>query len=295
MSPSLPSLRGLAALAVLARHKRQGTAAEALGISRSALSHRIADLEAELGASLVTKDGRLSVLTEDGIALLAAMGDAIEKIDAAVAPMLRRSRQIRLSTVNTLAANWLLPRLPDFQRAHPGIEIAILTTQRVVDFEQEDLDCAIRHGLGAWPDLEAKLLFRETLVPAAAPGLVLGSPSTWPIIRARVRYRDWAQWWHATRETGDMPENGIVVENRAQALEAALAGAGVILTDARFVDAHLASGRLTTLGPIVELDTANYFVRRKSARNPKNVDALERWLVEQAQVPANRRDSHAVG
>ncbi len=55
MSSALPSLRGLAALEALARHKRQGAAAEALGISRSALSHRIADLEAELGAKLLAR------------------------------------------------------------------------------------------------------------------------------------------------------------------------------------------------------------------------------------------------
>ncbi|MFG1365696.1 LysR substrate-binding domain-containing protein [Xanthobacter versatilis] len=284
MSFSLPSLRGLAALDALARHRRQGAAAEALGISRSALSHRIADLEAELGARLIRTEGRVSVLTDDGTALLAAMGDAIERIAAAVAPLQRRCRQIRLSTVNTLAANWLLPRLPEFQRAHPGIEIAVLTTQRVVDLVEEDIDCAIRNGSGAWPDVAATLLFRETLVPVAAPGLVLGPAASWPVIRARARYRDWTLWWQGTGQGGVVPGSSIVVENRAQALEAALAGGGVLLTDARYIGAHVASGRLHVLGPAVELDTGNYFIRRKGARNPRHMDALEHWLVEQGSA-----------
>ncbi|MFG1372291.1 LysR substrate-binding domain-containing protein [Xanthobacter oligotrophicus] len=284
MSSSLPSLRGLAALDALARHTRQGAAAEALGISRSALSHRIADLEAELGARLIRTEGRVSVLTDDGTALLAAMGDAIERIEAAVAPLQRRRRQIRLSTVNTLAANWLLPRLPDFQRAHPGIEIAVLTTQRVVDLDEEDVDCAIRNGSGAWPDVAATLLFRETLVPVAAPGLALGPASSWPVIRARARYRDWPLWWQGAGQGGTVPGSSIVVENRAQALEAALAGGGVVLTDARYIGGHVASGRLQVLGPAVELDTGNYFVRRKVSRNQRHVDALERWLVEQGRA-----------
>lgn len=289
MSSGLPSLRGLAALDALARHKRQGAAAEALGISRSALSHRIADLEAELGAQLVARTGRACVLTDDGIALLAAMGDAIGKIEAAVAPLQRRRREIRLSTVNTLAANWLLPRLPRFQHAHPGTEIAMLTTQRVVDLDAEDMDCAIRNGSGDWPGLDATLLFRETLVPAVAPGLALdlAPSSAWPLVRARARFRDWPRWWQETGQKGDAPRGGIVVENRAQALEAALAGAGIVLTDARYLDAHLASGRLRVLGPAIELDTGFYLVRSKATRNPRNMDAFVRWLIGEGKAAAN--------
>lgn len=283
-SSNLPSLRGLAALDALARHKRQGAAAEALGISRSALSHRIADLEAELGARLVTRAGRVSMLTDEGTALLAAMGDAIGRIEAAVAPLQRRLRQIRLSTVNTLAANWLLPRLPRFQRAHPDIEIAVLTTQRVVDLDGEDVDCAIRNGTGDWSGMEARLLFRETLVPAAAPGLALGRPSGWPVIRARARFRDWPHWWQQARQKGEAPSGGMVVENRAQALEAALAGAGVVLTDARYLDTHLAAGRLRVLGPVIALDTGFHFVRSRTPRNPRNVEALARWLEEEGRA-----------
>jgi hypothetical protein len=119
ISNQLPSMRGLSALSSLARYGRHDPAAQALGISRSALSHRIADLEEELGVSLVVKRGRLSMITEEGLALLAAMGDAIEKIEAAVAPLQRRRRQLRLSTVSTFASNWLLPRLRDFQARHP--------------------------------------------------------------------------------------------------------------------------------------------------------------------------------
>ncbi|MFG1300069.1 LysR substrate-binding domain-containing protein [Xanthobacter sp. V3C-3] len=289
MSSGLPSLRGLAALDALARHKRQGAAAEALGISRSALSHRIADLEAELGAQLVARTGRICVLTDDAVALLAAMGDAIGKIEAAVAPLQRRRRQIRLSTVNTLAANWLLPRLPRFQRAHPGIEIAVLTTQRVVDLDEEDVDCAIRNGAGDWPGVDATLLFRETLVPAAAPGLALdrAPSSAWPLIRARARYRDWPRWWRETGQKDTPPEGGVVVENRAQALEAALAGAGIVLTDARYLDAHLASDRLRVLGAAVELDMGFYLVRRRATRNPRNMEALARWLVAEGGATAD--------
>jgi DNA-binding transcriptional LysR family regulator len=289
MSANLPSLRGLAALAALARHGRHGAAAEALGISRSALSHRLADLQAELGATLITPQGRLSALSDEGVALLAAMGDALEKIETAVAPLQRRRNQVRLSTVNTFASNWLLPRLPEFQQRNPGIEIAVFSTQRVVNMEEEDVDCAIRHGLGDWPAQGTQLLFHETLTPAAVPELATISPSDWRIIRARTRYRDWARWWDAAAMEEDPPQGGVIVENRAQALEAALAGAGVVLTDANYLKSHLASRRLVQLGAIIGLAEGYYLVRRSNPRNPRHVDCLQRWLLEQVSLPASSK------
>jgi LysR family glycine cleavage system transcriptional activator len=105
-----------------------------LGVTRSALSHRIADLESHLGVALVRKSGRRTILTEDGQALLATMGDALDRIEAAVEPLRRRRRELRLSTVATFASHWLIPRLPEFQARHPDIDLAITTTTRVVDF-----------------------------------------------------------------------------------------------------------------------------------------------------------------
>lgn len=285
MPAPLPSLRGLAALQALARHGRHAAAAAALGISRSALSHRIAELERELGTTLIAKAGRGSVLTDDGVALLSVMGDAVDRIAAAVAPFQRRRTQIRLSTVNTLAANWLLPRLPRFQRAHPDVDIVVLTTQRLVDFTTEEVDCAIRHGRGDWPGVTARLLFRETLMAAAAPDLAPPAPSAWPIIRARTRYRDWPRWWHGAGMPGPLPDGGLVVENRAQALEAALAGAGIVLTDARFLEGALDAGRLRALGPAITLEDGHYFVRPKAVRNPRILDALEAWLAQEGAAP----------
>ncbi|MFO1104752.1 MAG: DUF3008 family protein [Amaricoccus sp.] len=284
MSRQLPSLRGLAALSALARLGRQEQAAAALGISRSALSHRIAELERELGVALVAKQGRLAVVTEDGQALLSAMGDALERIEAAVAPWQRRRRQIRLSTTSTFASNWLLPRLGDFRACHLDIDLVVTTTQRVVDLEREEVDCAIRHGLGQWDGVRAELLFRETLVPVARPGFWGARAADWPVIRARSRFQDWTRWWRLTGQRGAPRQDGLVVETRAQALEAALAGAGVVLTDRRYLDGPLAEARLAVLGPAVALPEGSYFVRGLRLRNAGPVERMRRWL--EAQVAA---------
>src|SRR4029077_3955217 len=100
-----------------------------------------------------------------------------------VAPLQRRRHQIRLSTVNTFASNWLLPRLPGFQAAHPDIDLAITTTQRVVDLDHEDVDCPVRHGLGKLEGLRSSLLFRESLIPVAAPGVAGDDGQDWRTVR----------------------------------------------------------------------------------------------------------------
>src|SRR5277367_1587619 len=113
-----PSARALSALSLLATLGSLTDAADQVGVTRSALSHRIAELERSLGVALVRKAGRKLVLTEDGERLLGSMGDALERIEAAVKPFRRDRGEIRLSTVTTFASHWLIPRLADFQVRH---------------------------------------------------------------------------------------------------------------------------------------------------------------------------------
>lgn len=278
---SLPSIKGLHALSKLARAGSLTAAAADLGVTRSAISHRIADLEGQLGIKLLRKAGRSSGLTDDAEALLAAMGDAIERIEAAVEPLHQRRMQIRLSTVATFASHWLLPRISAFQARHPDMMLAISTTRRAVDFDDEAIDCAIRHGLGDWSGLSASLLFKETLAPVAAPSIDdIDGPT---IIRARSRYRDWPTWWNRSERPGKPPSDGLIVETRAQALDAALSGAGVAMMDMAYVEGHLATGRLRSLAPPIQLREGYYFVHRATPRNARLVMALRDWLVDRAQ------------
>ena len=257
-------------------------ASETLGVSRSALSHRIAELERQLGVSLVRQSGRRAVLTDDANALLAVMGDALDRIEEAVAPLRRRRQQLRISTVATFASHWLIPRLPDWQRRNPDIELAIFTTTRTIDLGNEDFDCAIRHGVGEWKGLASVLLFRETLVPVARANIkALSTTST--LIRARSRYRDWNRWWRACDQPGDPPARGMVVETRAQAMDAALAGAGIAMMDEAYAMPHFATGRLRKLGATVALPEGYHFtIPATQGVRAGPLKLLQEWLVGQA-------------
>jgi DNA-binding transcriptional LysR family regulator len=291
-----PSARALSALSLLATLGSLREAADRLGVTRSALSHRIAELEMSLGVALVRKAGRKLVLTEDGERLLGSVGDALDRIDAAVQPFRRHRGQIRLSTVATFASHWLIPRVADFQAHHPRIEVVISTTTRVVDLASEDCDCAIRHGRGTWKGIASTLLFEETLMPIAAAS-VAGRISSntrqgWqgiPLIRARSRFMDWSRWQKAERATANKPAKWLTVETRAQALDAALAGAGIALTDMAYIGAHVADGRLKMLAETpLQLPTGYYFVHPADARNLHLVLLLRDFVVEAARPFRNR-------
>ncbi len=254
-TPAPPSARALAALSQLAALGSLTEAAEQLGVSRSALSHRIAEFEKTFGVALVRKAGRRLVLTEDGERLLASMGDALERVEAAVQPFRRDRGQIRLSTVATFASHWLIPRLAEFQVRHPGIGVALSTTTRPVDLGNEDIDCAIRHGRGAWKGLASTLLFKETLMPIAAASIAdrIGSRAGEgiPLIRARSRFMDWT---------------------------------GVALMDMAYIGPHVAASRLRMLAERpLQLSTGYYFVHGAGAGNMHLLNAFRDWVVEAAR------------
>jgi len=281
-----PSARALSALSLFATLGTLREAAEQLGVTRSALSHRIAELEKRLGVALVRKIGRRIVLTEDGERLLSSMGDALDRIEAAVQPFRRDRGQIRLSTVSTFASHWLIPRIAAFQAQHPRVEVAILTTTRAVDLAEEEVDCAIRHGRGGWKGVNATLLFRETLMPIASPAVAARLAAGWhaaPRIRARSRFMDWANWQKQDRAPSGRIK-WLTVETRAQALDAAIAGAGVALMDMAYIGAAVAEGRLVTLAECpLRLPTGYYFVHRPEAKNLHLLTLLRDWAVEAAR------------
>ena len=286
-----PSARALSALSLFATLGTLTEAAEQLGVTRSALSHRIAELEKRLGVALVRKSGRRIALTEDGERLLSSMGDALDRIEAAVQPFRRDRGQIRLSTVSTFASHWLIPRIAAFQAQHPKVEVAILTTTRAVDLAEEEVDCAIRHGRGGWKGVDATLLFRETLMPIASPAVAArcktGTKPGWqgaPLIRARSRFMDWANWQKQDPMLAGRRIKWLTVETRAQALDAAISGAGVALMDMAYIATPVAEGRLRKLAehPLA-LPTGYYFVNVPNARSLHLLNHLRDWAVEAAR------------
>ncbi|MEF8764518.1 LysR family transcriptional regulator, partial [Stenotrophomonas sp. A3_2] len=123
-------------------------AARELGLTPSALSHHLRAIRQTLGRPVLTRSGRTLVPTEDGRALAGALGPAYAAIDAALARFTGRRRGIVVTLQPSLAARWLIPRLPGLT-ASTDLDIVLSTTPRLVDLAREQIDCAIRLGPGA--------------------------------------------------------------------------------------------------------------------------------------------------
>src|SRR6476619_5174632 len=174
MTARLPSLNGLRAFEAAARHLSFTQAASELNVTQTAISHQIKRLEEELGVRLFIRQNRSLTLTQQAQDYLPGIRAAFNDLRLATDRLLRKDDDhvLTVSTLASLAAKWLLPRLSAFQEAHPGIDVRITTSTSLVDFRSGDVDAAIRYGRGNWPGVRADWLMADELFPVCSPALL---------------------------------------------------------------------------------------------------------------------------
>src|SRR5437588_11895360 len=154
-----PSLSALRAFETAARTLSFTAAAHELNITQGAVSHQVNTLEARLGVKLFEREARGLKLTEAGGRYLPLVRDALERLRTA--EDLIRSERPSVLTVTVspnFASKWLVPRLGTFSVTHPNLDLRISASLQHVDFNREDIDLAVRHGNGEWPDLHVTRL-----------------------------------------------------------------------------------------------------------------------------------------
>src|SRR5437870_1443632 len=176
MTARLPSLNGLRAFEAAARHLSFTQAASELNVTQTAISHQIKRLEQELGVRLFVRQNRSLTLTPQAQDYLPGIRAAFNDLRLATDRLLRRDDDhvLTVSTLASLAAKWLLPRLTAFQEAHPGIDVRITTSTSLVDFQRDNVDAAIRYGRGQWQGLRADWLMADEVFPVCSPALLNG-------------------------------------------------------------------------------------------------------------------------
>src|ERR1700759_4652169 len=148
MTARLPSLNGLRAFAAAARHLSFPQAASELNVTQTAISHQIRRLEEELGIRLFIRKNRALALTPQARDYLPGVRTAFQDLRLATDRLLRKDdgRVLTVSTLASLAAKWLLPRIASFQEQHKEIDVRITTSLDLVDFYRDEIDAAIRYG-----------------------------------------------------------------------------------------------------------------------------------------------------
>ena len=279
------------------------TAAE-LGTSLSAASRLVRGLEEELDLELLRKDGRGLRPTAAGEALARGLTTGFAEIERAVAAARARrpGREVVLSTLPTFAMRWLIPRLGDFERQHPGIAVRVEATVAVADLGSGQAQAAVRFGRGEWPGLVAHHLFDERLVVVGAPGLVQSDRhgrqrseswraadlvSRFPLLTSKPRPQDWPAWFRAAGVDPALYMPGHQFEAQTYVVEAVLAGRGLGLIDKSLIGIELAGGGLVRLSDVaISGRGSHWFVRPAAVEPTPELAAFEHWIRAAAAGPA---------
>ena len=300
MNGHLPPLSALRAFEATARLRSFGKAAAELSVTPAAISHQIHALEEDLGVRLFHRLNRSIELTASARVLLPGLSDAFTGIHASV----RRLRvhndtgTLTVTASPSIAAKWLVLRLHRFQERYPEIDVRISATDDVVDLARGDFDVAIRYGTGRYPGLTVELLMQNEVFPACSPRLLeAGPPLRTPedlrhhaLIHDQAVDRDplaptWAMWLKAAGVAGIPAAAGLSFSVGYMALDAAIAGHGVVLAYSTIAAADLAAGRLVRLFSLALPDLfAYYIVTAPGALERPKVKAFRDWLRQEADA-----------
>jgi LysR family glycine cleavage system transcriptional activator len=229
--PPLPAVRVFEAAA---RHENFTAAAGELGMTQAAVSYQIRALEEGLGVALFRREKRRVTLTEAGRRAAQDVSRAFDVLDGAFATLRAENEaMLTVSTSTTFANTWLAWRLGGFQMAHSDMAVRLIANDALADFAADEVDVAVRSGLGPWPGLSADRLMTIDYTPMCSPGFLAAHGPLTPADLLRVPIISpqdpWWRWW--LREAGiDGPEGpirpGIRLDSQAHEGAAAMAGQG---------------------------------------------------------------------
>lgn len=290
MGDRLPPLTALRAFEAAARHMSFAKAADELNVTPAALSYQIKSLEADLGQPVFRRLNRAVELTQAGRTLAPGAAEAFATLTAAW----RKTKRMGESGLLTVTAGpaftskWLAPRLYTFAIAHPDIELRFNASLRVADFDRDEVDVAIRFGLGLDRDVFSMPLSNEWVTPMMAPDLAAQIKTPADLAQATLIHDDsmanfnipcdWPVWCQVQGVDVDT-SHGLRFSQADHALDAAVAGAGVVLGRILLASRDLEAGRLVApfdLGLVPESQFR--FVCPKGTENRSQVKAFYNWL-----------------
>ena len=296
---SLDLLRGFV---VAARHLSFTRAAQELFVTQSAISREIRTLEAQIGKPLFRRVHRALQLTRAGEELYRATNEALTLLDAATARVAESGTTLSITTTTALASLWLAPRLPRFNRLHPGVDVRMVAGNDKPDLEREQMDIAIRFVPRGADTPSGERLLDCVIFPACSPTLLgdaarpLRSPPDlanharldFETLRDGRPWSEWDVWFEAMKYPAVKPASTLRFSHYDQVITAAIQGSGVAMGCVPHLTHHLRDGVLCApFGPDAAATLGSFFiVLRRDAAGSEAVEPFLAWLRSEV-----RRDS----
>jgi DNA-binding transcriptional LysR family regulator len=299
MKRTCPTIQELLALDAVARYQNMTQAAGALCITVSAVSKQLGGLEDFLGLPLLEKRGRNVQLTREARAYWQRVSPGLREIETATFELRAGvsgaatgaiTGLLTLASVPTFLTKWLIPRLPDFRRLHPGITLSFGQHMFRDAAIAPGVDAAIRYGAGGWPDLVSEYIGGRQFVPVAAPE-VFGDPRAkgaaalrgHPLLHHEEAPGAWRQW-AAHHGAVDLPTlTGPWFTQYSALIQAVAGGLGVGLVPRLLVEEELARGSLVALTDMaVVLDQGHYLCFRPERAESPALAVFRGWVRDQS-------------
>lgn len=289
MKRALPPLRAVQYFERAAERENFSAAAEDLSVSKGSISQQVRLLEAYLGVQLFRKSGRRVALTDAGRRYHSAVRNALNILEAETERTVgsRQRATLRITALPAFASVWLVPRLDEFQRLYPHLDIEISADAEIVDFNRSDAQVGIRYGGPRSADLTIRSLGTDTLMPVCAPSyrdrMALAEPGD--LNRCRLLHDtywrdDWRRWLAAANAEECGGRDSQFYTHYSMAIDAARAGAGVAMGHEMLIEGPLARGDLVRVFDLrIPAEEAYSVVIPERARHLDYVRKFRDWLL----------------
>lgn len=294
----LPPLKSLQAFEAAGRHLSFSAAADELNVTPGAISQQIRQLEDYLEVKLFRRLNRQIVLTDAGQMLLPSIADGFRQFEKGVDLLRRQGREgpLTITSAPSFVSKWLIPRLGRFKQICPQVDVRIDTSERLVDFEREDIDVGIRFGDGVYPELETIYLFSFDLIPVCSPKLLeqggglerVSDLRNYTLLHTNYDeidpgFPDWSMWLKVVGAEDVDGTHGIYFSQSDQMFQAALDGQGVALLANVMAEPEIEAGRLVQ--PFAQRLPVklhyNLVTSPQKAKVPK-VAAFREWILRES-------------
>ncbi|HJV52839.1 MAG TPA: transcriptional regulator GcvA [Noviherbaspirillum sp.] len=285
------SLNALHAFEAAARHNSYSLAADELHVTHSAISQQIRMLESSFGVALFERQGHQMLLTKEGALLFKRIQPALQQISRAVSEVgvSKRGPSITVTTLQSFANHWLLPRMNRFQKLQPDVAVHIQASPDLKDLQRGEADIAIRYGRGPWKGCDAEKLLEEWVFPVCSPAFNKGRLPKTPasLKRYRILRDDCPMEWNTWAKLAQVDPAEFVHEasysDSNLMLGAAIAGQGIAIGRTSLVSTDLAAGRLVRVFDLIAPAAHSYYLVTASGRTkPSHLLAFEQWLQQEA-------------
>lgn len=284
-----PSVQELRALVYCAEFGTVTRAADALNLTQSAVSRSIRILEEKLGVRLFHRVKKRLLLSEAGRAMLRDSKEILERLENSAQMVMAfggGGAVLRVATLPTFAATWLIPRLFSFAENNPGISIDIASALGPVDFDDSPFDAAIQRAVMARRGTKVTPILGESLITVASPNLV-GSEgklsaeeiSKYPLIQLATRPELWDEWFlHVGADKTDGLK-GPRFEHFGMVISAAQAGLGIAILPAIFARPAIDAGTLIQVHQSAMSGPTPYaLIQPDSTEESASMNAFSSWL-----------------